>query len=96
MLHLKKHAFVSFLDGSNQQPDILLNAVQESLKISGLQQDFDLLGKISANRAQSQQLKLLHKESRIECLLQFDGGDSKVEESSEIIRIYMNLHPICK
>lgn len=85
-----------FLDGSNQQPDTLLIAVQKSLKTSGLQQDFDFSGKVCANRVRSQLLILIHRESRIECLLQFDAGDSKVEESSEIIRMYMNLHPLCK
>lgn len=93
----KKHILFLFpLDGSNQEPDTILTLMEKSLKTSGLQQDFELLGKIRVNRVQSQQLKLLHKVSRIECVLRFDAGDSKVEESSEIIRIYMTLHPLCK
>lgn len=64
-------------------------------KQSNLQKEFDVLGLFEANRAQKQQLKLTHKSSRIECLLQFDT-DPTLELSSKIIKNYIDLSPQCE
>lgn len=64
-------------------------------KSSNLQKEFDVLGLLDANRAQKQQLKLIHKSSRIECLLQFDN-DPTLEFSSKIIKNYIDLSPQCE
>lgn len=64
-------------------------------KLSNLQKEFDVLGLFDANRAQKQQLKLIHKSSRIECLLQFDT-DPTLELSSKIIKNYIDLSPQCE
>lgn len=72
-----------------------MRSLEDSLKTSGLQQDFDLLGSIDANRVVKNQMQTMHKKSRIQCVLLFDR-DSSVEKASKILSDYMTLNPICK
>lgn len=56
------------------------------------------MGYVKANRAQSMQSKILHKSSRIECVLQFDTKAAyfQLQQTMEIIVKFMTLHPMCK
>ncbi|XP_055323571.1 uncharacterized protein LOC129578676 isoform X2 [Sitodiplosis mosellana] len=77
-------------------PDALLQKFENSFKNSSrLSSEFELLEKIEANRVQGSQLKILHKKSRIPCILHF-GENTRMKSSSQIIHNYMTLSPICK
>lgn len=82
-------------DATNCSPVALMRSLEDSLKTTGLQQDFDLLGSIDANRVVKNQMRIMHKKSRIQCVLLFDR-DSSVEKASKILSDYMTLNPICK
>lgn len=69
--------------------------MQDSLKTSGLQRDFELVGSIETNRVQDRQLKIVHKKSGIHCLLRFDSN-STVVLASKLVRDFLALNPICK
>lgn len=56
--------------------------------------DFDVVSQLNENRAQKQQLCLVHKSSGIQCLILVDN--EKVFESTEIIQKAITLKPICK
>lgn len=92
------HVNFNFItDGSNSSltPASLLRSLEESLKTSGLQQDFELLSSINASQAPRKQIKILHKKSRIRCVLLFDN-QSTVELATKVISDYMTQFPICK
>lgn len=77
-------------------PDALLKKFENSFKNSSrLDSEFEILQKVEANRVQGNQLKLLHKKSRIQCILHF-GDNTAMKRSSQIIHNYMTLSPICK
>lgn len=69
--------------------------MEDSLKTSGLQRDFELLGTIETNRVQKQQLKIVHKKSGIHCVLRFDSK-STVMLASKLVHDFLALNPICK
>lgn len=74
---------------------MILQIYESSLNLLSLKQDFELLDKVRANRVHTQQLKILHRTSQIQCVLQFESN-SKVNRSSEIIHKYMIFNPVCK
>lgn len=77
-------------------PDALLQKFENSFKTaSRLSSEFGILQKLEANRVQGKTLKLLHKKSRIQCILHF-GDNTAMKLSSQIIHNYMTLSPICK
>lgn len=57
-------------------------------------EDFDVVSRLNGNRAQKQQLYLIHKLSGIKCLILVDIEE--VVESTHIIRKAITLKPICK
>lgn len=61
---------------------------------SEAQRYFDVPVKINSNRVQKQQLKMVNKESGIECCLLFDN-DISVSNAAKIINDYIALQPIC-
>lgn len=79
---------------SEKSPALLMRSFTQYFVASHAQGYFDLPHKISSNRVLKQQLKLTHKESRIECFLLFDN-DISVSESAKIIRDFITLKPIC-
>lgn len=76
----------------------LQTSFENFLKTTSLQQHFEFVGYSKANRAQSMRSIILHKASRIECVLQFDTKSAflQLEQTTKIIRDYMSLHPMCK
>lgn len=65
---------------------------------TGLQQDFEFLKRIQANRVHCEQLIVLHKESDIRCVLNFTVHSEllRSKQATKIIGDYMILHPMCK
>lgn len=63
-----------------------------------LQNDFEVLGQVKANRVQSEQLNIRHKKSGIQCTLQFTTELAIVhaEQAKKIILDYFSLDPLCK
>lgn len=78
--------------------DVLKTTFANSLGASGQQQDFELLCHVKPNRVQYGQLKVLHKKSKIQCVLKFEDAQhkSRYSKQTKIILGYMSLHPLCK
>lgn len=76
----------------------LLTLVENLLKTTGLQQDFEFLDHTQANRVQCELLNVLHKESNIKCTLKFTIKSVLLQSdhAANIIRNYMSVHPMCK
>lgn len=72
--------------------------IEDLLKTTGLQQDFEFLSNVQDDRTHFGQLKVLHKDSNIVCVLNFSTGAMflQSEKATKIIRDYMSLHPMCK
>lgn len=68
------------------------------MKATDQQKDFEFLCHVKSDRVQSEQIKILHKKSGIECVIQFTSEKQKLRYSkqSQIILDYMSLHPMCK
>lgn len=68
------------------------------MRTTDQQRDFEFLCHVKANRVQSEQIKILHKKSGIECVIQFSYENQKLRYSrqTQIILDYMSLHPMCK
>lgn len=79
----------------SMRPIVLIQMLEDSLKTSTLKEDFEILSKVNSNRVQSSQLKIFHKKSRMICVLQNEDNGT-LETSSEMIRNFMTLNPICK
>lgn len=95
-MHFCQFLISTHLIGSSElPPNMVLQIYVTSLNLVSLKQDFELLDKVRANRVRTQQLKILHKTSQIQCVLQFESN-STVNRSSEIIHKYMTFNPVCK
>lgn len=79
---------------SGKAPALLLRTFQQYFMSSEAQRYFQMPTKVNSNRVQKQQLKIIHKESGIECFLLFDN-DISVTTASQIINDFIALKPIC-
>lgn len=79
----------------NQRSTNLFQMLEDSINTSAIKEDFEMLNKVNANRVQNKQLKVIHKKSRIICVLQCDNS-SLLQISSEMIRHFMILSPVCR
>lgn len=72
--------------------------IENLLKTTGLQQDFEFVEHVQANRVQCEHLVVLHIESNIRCALNFTTHSvfHQSKQATEIIQKYMTLHPMCK
>lgn len=59
-----------------------------------IKREFDVIGKTDTNRVLKQQLKLVHKRSRIECWLLFESDLSPINPAKVISDLF-TLMPIC-
>lgn len=86
-----------YFEGASKSK-VLFETCENAVKMSGtssvLQQQFEFMVRTSANRVQKQQLKIVHKQSRIVCTLLFDSS-SVLEMASEKIRQFTSLNPMC-
>lgn len=59
--------------------------------------DFEYGSHVEANRVRMDQLKIVHRNSRIECLVESCTVSSlhHIEKASKIIVNYMNIHQMC-
>ncbi|XP_031625839.1 uncharacterized protein LOC116342388 [Contarinia nasturtii] len=80
---------------TEKAPALLLRTFQKFFMSTEAQRYFDFPEKINSNRVLKQQLKMTHKESRIECLLLFDC-DISVAKATEIIKDFIAVKPICR
>lgn len=80
-----------------QAPGFLRTSFEHELKTSEMKQDFEFQGQVKANRVQMDRLKIVHRSSNIECLIEFRTESSlqHAEQTSKIIADYMILHPMC-
>lgn len=87
-----------FSGASPTNHSLLLTIVKNDLNTSGIEQDFEFEGQINANRVHMDQLKIVHRNSRIECLVELRPESSlkRVKKTSQIIVDYMGFHPMCK
>lgn len=77
---------------------ILQTSFENLMTTTDQQQDFEFLCHVKTNRVQSEHIKILHKKSGIECVIQFESEKQKLRYSkqTQIILDYMRLHPMCK
>lgn len=86
---------MSYAGKTEKAPALLLRTFQKFFTSTNAQRFFDLPEKINSNRVLKQQLRIVHKKSRIECILLFDN-DISVVKASKIIKDFIALKPICK
>lgn len=77
---------------SKQSLEIIMNYMKNS--IENLPQHFDVL--CITKPSLGLQLKVLHRSSRIQCVLHFEASYTTEKTSAEIICGYMTLTPICE
>lgn len=76
-------------------PLTLMSKFEKSFQTPGVQNDFEMLNCLSGNRVQKRRFQLIHKQSNILCLIQFDR-DLELVECSQIIRNCIKYTPLCK
>lgn len=86
--------FLFWIGKSEKAPALLLRTFLNYFLNTDAQKYFELPVKVNSNRVQKQQLKMVYKESRIECLLLFDN-DISVSNATKIIDDFIALKPIC-
>lgn len=89
---------LNFIDSTGPPPSSVQSAFENSFQTSGLQQDFEFLGRVPANRVRKEQLELIHKLSNITCMLLFNTESEWhiCEQTRKLIYDIFALCPMCK
>lgn len=83
-----------YIGKSSKAPALLLRTFQHYFINCDAQRYFEVPIKINSNRVQKEQLKIVYKESGIECMLMFDN-EITVSDAAKIINDFIALKPIC-
>lgn len=93
LLDLRLRTFL-FTGKSEKSPALLLRSFLQYFVTTNVQREFEAPAKIISNRVQKQQLRIIHRASRIECYLLFDN-DVSVIKAAKIICDVITMKPIC-
>lgn len=82
-----------FQGNSDQNDALIFHSLEKFIQTSDMSKHFTNITKLHADRVMKKQLKMIHEESGIECILVVDSID--ITNSSKIIQDFIIIKPIC-
>lgn len=94
MVRLKCDFVTGFTGNSDKNAALVFHEFRKYIDTTDMTKHFKDINSIYADRTMKKQLKMVHIESGIECLLLLDTID--ITNASKIIKDYCNIRPICE